>query len=149
MIQKYDFVTGVVAASPPTTTVGSAVGDLFVLGLQTQFTLVNNQASAADVTGVVFSKTTYRAIYLQLTVYRSSSGGSTRTQSGIWILTTDGTNWYLTPMGQGNAPDTGDAGLTLTITSAGQLQYVSDDNGGVYNSANSWLKYKIMDLVAA
>ncbi len=149
MIMKYDFVVGVESDSAPDTEAASEAGDVFVLGLQTQFTIANNQGVAADVTGMVFSKTAYRAVYLQLTMYRSAAGGSTRTQSGLWILTTDGTNWYLTPMGSGNAPDTGDAGITLSITSGGQVQYVSDDNGGSYSSANSWLKWKLVDLVAA
>lgn len=146
---KYDFVTGVQSGTMPATTAASVAGDVFVLGLQNQFTIVDNNASPASITSMVFDKTLIRSVFVQMTFYRSASGGSTRTQSGIWLLATDGTNWYLTPMGQGNAPDTGDAGMTLTITSAGQVQYVSDSNGGSYLAANSWLKWKILDLVAA
>lgn len=146
-IQKYDFTTGIETDTPPVSSAAAAIGDAFILGYQTQFTIANNQA-LTNVTGVVFSKTTYRAVWLQFTIYRSASGGSTRAQTLLVKLINDGTNWELEHGGP-SVPASDDAGVDFSVTSAGQVQYVSDDNGGVYDAATSWLKWKVVDLVAA
>lgn len=147
-VMKYDFVTGIETAAAPDAVPAAAPGDAFILGEQTSFTLADSQATT-NVTSMVFSKVTYRAVWLMVTIFRSASGGSTRAQTGILQLITDGTNWEIGPMSMAAVPNTGDAGVTFTVTSAGQVQYATDANGGSYLAANSYLKWKILDLVAA
>lgn len=108
----------------------------------TSFTLVNNQASAANVTGLSFDKTKIRSFVVEYTLYRSASGGLTRAQRGTLVGVTDGTNWEMI-----ERPYAGEAGVTFSITSAGQVQYVSDDNTGSYSAPNSVMKFKIADLM--
>lgn len=147
-IQKYDFVTGVETDTPPTPDPASAPGDLFVIGAKTQFTIVNNQSSPANVTDAVWDKATYRSVTLLVTVYRSASGGSTRAESFLILLVNDGSSWELLVTSVA-VPSSGDSGMTFAVTAAGQLTYVSDDNGGSYSAATSWLKWSILDIVEA
>lgn len=147
-IQKYEFTSGVETDTPPTTTPAATPGDVFVLGLKNSFTIVNNQSSAADVTSAVWDKATYRSVVLLATAYRSASGGSTRAETFLIMMVNDGTNWALT-VSSVSALGASPAGLTFSVTSAGQLQYVSDDNGGSYSAASSWLKWSTLDIVAA
>lgn len=147
-IQRYDFVTGIETAAAPDATAAAEPGDAFILGLKTQFTIVDNQSSAANVTDAVWSKTTYRSVILLATAYRSASGGSTRAETFHIMMVNDGTNWACdvrSVAAQGASP----AGLTFSVTSAGQLQYVSDANGGSYSAATSWLKWSVLDIVEA
>lgn len=148
-VVEYKFVSGVESAAPPLVGAPSAPNDVFVLGNQTKFTLVNSQVSAADVTSALWAKASYKAVYVLYTIFRSASGGSTRTETGMLMLVNDGTNWTVAPSIFAAAPNTTDGGITFSVTSSGQLQYVSDDNGGSYSSANSWLAWKVFDLVAA
>lgn len=145
-IQKYDFVTGIENADAPASSAAAVIGDSFVLGYQTQFTIADNHA-AANVTGALFDKTVYRAVLLQGTIYRSAAGGLTRAHVVNIMMVNDGTDWEIQVSGV-SCPSDDDAGVDFSVTSSGQLQYVSDANGGSYSSATSWLKWKIVDLVA-
>ncbi len=145
MIQRYDFVVGIETEEAPTAGIASVPGDVFVLGNANRFTLANNQ-SAANVTGAVWLKTVYRSVWLRYTIYRSASGGSTRAETGTLQLVNDGTNWEVSPVSSVSVPSSDDAGVDFSITSAGQLQYVSDDNGGAYSAPNSWLDWKVIDI---
>lgn len=146
-IQRYDFVTGVESDTMPSTSAGDAVGDALVLGLQNSFTIADNQSSAANVTSALFDKTVYRAVWLEYSIYRSASGGSTRAQTGLIRMVTDGTNWEIDDTGV-SVPSSDDAGVDFSVTSSGQLQYVSDANGGSYLAATSVMKWKINALFA-
>jgi len=147
-IQRYEFAVGVETDTPPSTTPASAIGDAFILGLKTQFTIVNNQSSAANVTSAVWDKASYKSVVILATAYRSASGGSTRAETFLIMMVNDGTNWALT-VSSVSALGASPAGLTFSVTSAGQLQYVSDDNGGSYSAASSWLKWSTLDITAA
>lgn len=146
MIRNYEFVNGPETATPPTPSAPDTVGDILTLGAKTTFTLVNNQAAAANITGLSFNKATYRSFMLTYQIYRSASGGSTRAQAGILMGITDGTNWEISNSAV-SVPADDDAGVDLSITSAGQLQYVSDDNGGSYSAANSVFEYELLQLM--
>lgn len=95
----------------------------------TEFTIANGQASAANVTGLSFSGASYRTVVIYYQVYRNTTGGSgvERVQSGMMIANykTVAATWEIT-MG----PAVGDAGVEFSITSAGQVQYVSDTQAG-------------------
>ena len=108
---------------------------------KTTFTIADNQGSAQDVTGLIFDKTKTRSFLVRYSIYRSASGGSTRSQYGMLLANTDGTSWDYS-----QGPDVGDAGVVLTVNSSGQVQYTSDANGGSYLAANSIMKYEIVDV---
>jgi len=114
-----------------------------VTGL-TSFTVVNNQASAANVTGLLFNGTTVKMAIVDYRVRRNTTGaGATeRVQGGSMVAlyaSTAGT-WSLTP-----GPQAGDdAGVTFTITAGGQVQYISDSQTGTADE--SVLKYTVRSL---
>lgn len=110
----------------------------------TQLTLANNVA-ATNVTGLVFDKTKIQSFVIKYTIYRA--GGTIKVQSGMLLGVTDGTNWEIAEMPFAIVPSTAsDAGITFTITSAGQVQYASDDNSDA--GPTSKLLWKIYDLEA-
>lgn len=112
------------------------------LAAGTNFTIVNNQSSPANVTGLLFDKTLYRSVVFSWQVYRKSTGGSgqIRVQRGRSMVYHDDTNWVLSeePM----TPT--DAGVVLDVTaSTGQITYTSDNDPGTYSSVTSVLSYQI------
>lgn len=144
--RAYDFDSGITSATDPTSSGPMAPGDVYALGQKTTFTIPNNHA-LADITGLVFDKTVYRMFMITYQIFRSASGGSTRAECGTLFGITDGTNWEVAKNAV-NCPNTDDAGIDFSITSAGQLQYVSDDNGGSYSAANSVLSYELLQIMA-
>lgn len=147
MTRAYDFTTGIETDVEPSAEAADEVGDLFVLGYQTQFTIADSQ-STTNVTGCVFSKATYLSVWLQMTIYRSASGGSTRAETMLVRLINDGTDWVMDQSSVA-APASDDAGVDFSVVaSTGQVQYASDANGGSYDAATSYLLWKIIDLVA-
>jgi hypothetical protein len=143
--RAYDFDSGVETPTAPTTSAPTSVGDIAALGAKTTFTLANNQA-LANITALSFDKTVYRMFILSYCIYRSASGGSTRAEAGFIIGVTDGSGWEIS-ITSANVPNTDDAGVDFSITSAGQMQYVSDDNGGSYSAANSIFSYELIQLM--
>lgn len=145
LTQKYDFVSGIETASPPSSGAPSAVGDVVALGATTTFTIANS-TGPSNITGMVFNKTSYRAFFITYSIFRSAAGGLTRAQAGTLICITDGTNWEIGDQPV-SVPSSDDAGVDFTITSAGQVQYTSDDNTGSYSAANSILKWELFQLI--
>lgn len=85
----------------------------------TSFTAANNQASAANVTGLAFANATVRAFKVILSVTRGATYANYDLE-GIQKAS----SWDL------NQTYVGDAtGLTFTITTAGQVQYTSTNTG--------------------
>lgn len=146
--RDYEFDTGIETDSAPTSSAPTAPGDFVSLGAKTSFTLVNNQSSPANVTGLSFDKSVYRSFILTYQIYRSASGGQTRAENGLIMGITDGANWEISVSPSVTVPNTGDAGTSFTITSAGQIQYTTDDNGGSYLAANSKFEYELLQLMA-
>lgn len=112
-----------------------AIGD-------TSFTIVNNQSSPANVTGLLFSGTTVRSAEIDVQFYRNTtSGGATELSSRAKYLATYKTvaaSWDLAVMGVGGDVDatSGEpSGVTLSITSAGQVQYTSTSISGTAASS--------------
>jgi len=101
---------------------GGAIGE-------TQFTVANNQASAANVTDLVFSSASHRGAVVEMDVTRKTDTASSevrcrreltlayRQESASWVILDE------TVFGDYD-------GLTLTITAAGQVQYVSTNIAG-------------------
>lgn len=94
---------------------------------ETQFTIVNNQTSAADITGLYFDYTEVGGAYISYYVQRKhTTPNSEVTESGKIYIAFNSTSadWDLTRDAVGNA------GLTITIDSSGQLQYESTNISG-------------------
>lgn len=101
------------------------------------FSIVNNQGSVADVTGLLFSGASYRSVFVWYQVYRNTTaaGATERVQSGLLVLNfkTVAATWELTEVFR-----LGEAGVEFSVTAAGQIQYTSDNQTGT--AATSQLK---------
>ncbi len=99
--------------------------------LETTFTIANNQAVAADVTGLTFNTGAVRSAEISYSIIRSSSSTLTgKTEAGTMTLIYDsaaaaGSMWQLA---QGPISGPG-AGVTFTVEDDGQVQYTSSDIG--------------------
>ena len=93
-------------------------GDIF----PTSFTGANNQASPANVTGLAFNAATVRAFEAQISVAVNATASLYEefTLSGVNI----GTGFNISVRSVGNS------GVTFSITSAGQVQYMSSNYAG-------------------
>ena len=114
-----------------------------VIGLTT-FTIANNQAAAADVTGLLFNGTSVKMAIIDYRIRRNTTGGGAteRVQGGsmVALYAAAAGTWSLTP-----GPQSGDdAGVTFTITAGGQVQYVSDSQTGTADE--SILKYTVRSI---
>lgn len=114
-----------------------------VTGL-TSFTIANNQAAAADVTGLLFNGTSVKMAIVDYRIRRRTTGGGAeeRVQGGSFVALYKATaaTWSITP-----GPQSGDdAGVEFSITNAGQVQYVSDNQAGTPDE--SILKYTVRAL---
>ncbi len=101
----------------------------------TSFTLLNNQASPTNVTGAAWSTATTRSVMVNFSIYITTTLEE-YTESGTLYLnykSTAGT-WDLSRVGSGS-----DSGIVFSVTSGGQLQYVSPNATG--SSYSGKLKY--------
>lgn len=97
----------------------SSAGDI----PETSFSLANNQASPANVTGLAFSNATARSFRVHASVIIDATADLFEVYelSGIQ----KGSSWDMSQTSTGD-----DAGLTFSITNAGQIQYTSTNNAG-------------------
>lgn len=100
--------------------------------ISTDFNIVNNQSSPADITGLVFSGTLVRSAFIDMAFYRNTTGGgATEMSATARILATYKTvaaSWDFTYLGVDGDIDSGTgqpAGVTLSLTSSGQFRYTS------------------------
>lgn len=89
----------------------------------TQFNFVNNQGSAADVTGLLFPTASVRSFTALVSVFRDGS-------SDLYeAFTLEGINraasWTMSQTSVGD-----DSGMVFTINNSGQVQYTSTSNAG-------------------
>lgn len=93
----------------------------------TAFTLANNQTSAADVTGFVFSNAAVRGFQALASVARDATSDvfEVFTIRGIQ----KGASWDMDVTSTGD-----DSGIVFSITNAGQIQYTSSDLAGHVSS---------------
>lgn len=107
---RANFLSGIPTAS---------VGDIS----ETSFSLANNQASPANVTGLAFSNATARSFRVHASVIIDATTDLFEVYelSGIQ----KGSSWDMSQTSTGD-----DAGLTFSITNAGQIQYTSTNNAG-------------------
>ncbi len=88
-----------------------------------EFTGANNQAAAADVTGLLFSPATVRSFVaeVQVVIDATTKLYETFTLKGIQRES----DFVMTSLSVGD-----DSGVDFTITSLGQVQYTSGNNSG-------------------
>lgn len=97
-----------------------------VEGEDTVLTILNNQASAVDLTGLIFDKTEYTQGIVTCELRRKTSLSELVSQTtlvAIYNSTSD--SWDVTPTAIGD-----DCGVVFSITGAGQVQYTSTDMSG-------------------
>ncbi len=131
---------GTAAPSWTTDTSGAYLGSGVIS--ETIFTIANNQSSPSNVTGLLFNPVSVRSAEIDMQYYRNTTGaGATEMSARAKFLATYKTvaaSWDLSPMGAGGDFDSGSgepAGITLSITSAGQVQYISTNFSGTAASS--------------
>lgn len=100
---------------------------------QEAFTISNNVTSPTNVTGLTFNTGLVRAATINYSIYRTYTSGPTTfdlVESGIITiayqnLASPGSKWLVA-----QGPVVGNAGVTLTMTDAGQFQYQSSNLSG-------------------
>lgn len=92
-----------------------SVGDIS----ETSFTAADNQSSAANVTGLLFSNSIVRSADIMLSIVRNT----TYAQYKLNVVQ-GASSWYIDQSYLGDV-----TGLVFTITSAGQVQYTSTSTG--------------------
>lgn len=114
---------------------------LYALGDEKQFTIVNNQSTPADVTGLRFNKGGVSQAVFEYLIQRVTTGGSAieLIESGILIFVYRPTDddWEIVVVNE-EMPD--DAGVDFTVTTDGQVQYTSSNESG--NASISTLFYR-------
>jgi len=101
----------------------------FTVGLSdillTNFTVANNQASVADITGLSFDSTVVRSAIISYSLYRSTASSELSECGQIYVtyLSTAAT-WTIAQN------FTGLSGVVFSITNAGQVQYTSSNLSG-------------------
>lgn len=123
----------------------AAAGDVTdartLLGLQfsqAQFVgVANNQAVAADVTGLLLDSATQRAVKIvgQISINATASLFAGFEAMAYW----NGSAWRLAVDEFADTP----TGVELTITAAGQIQYTSDNYAGFSSGAIKWRLFDI------
>lgn len=111
----------------------SVTGDI---GLTTA-SLANNQVAAADVTSLSFNSSTIRSATIEYSIYRLT-GSFELSEAGILIITYTSTaaTWEITRVSTAGS----DSGVTLSITTLGQVQYISTNVAGTGYSGQ--MKYR-------
>lgn len=139
-LREYNFINGPETDTLPAASTPTASSDLVtkgyadsnyvaVISAETQQSLSNN-AAAADITGLVFNKTNYRAVEVKYTIERRTSTQGYR-QIGRLFCAYEAFSdtWSIE-----NIVDTGASGevtgVTFSITSSGQIQAATDNTTG-------------------
>jgi len=114
-----------------------------LLGTERSFQLNNNQAAAADVTGLKFSYKSVSQVTIDYLIQRVTTGGGAQEliETGQFYLAYKPTSdtWVLS-----GGPTT--AGVTLSVSSAGQVQYTTSNITGT--ASISKITYRARSLAA-
>ena len=99
--------------------------------LETSFTVADNNASPASVTGLVFDKTVYSAARVEFALRRRDDGQEFTCIGHLNLIhAVDADAWDIGVEYVGDAITGLPCGVTFTITSAGQVQYISSNLAG-------------------
>lgn len=112
------------------------------LGNEYVFTLVNNQAVAANVTGLSFDYQYTSQAVIEYFIQRTTSTIDTISTGVFIVVYRPVTNtWVIVNVGTAG-PDA--TGITLSITSVGQVQYTSTNIGGT--PSLSRIVYRVREM---
>ncbi len=107
----------------------NSAGTAWQSGSPSTFSIVNNQSSVADVTGLLFSGAVTQSFVAEYFIYRNttSTGATELASRGMMIgaYSPVAATWEMSV-----GPQVGDAGITFSITAAGQVQYTSTNITG-------------------
>lgn len=105
-----------------------------IVTAEAQATLADNQASAANVLGLVFDKTITNSVRVDYTIYRTNGSTTERRETGYLTLTFKpiANAWTLSRRIENDEDALNKTFPSLTVTAAGQVQYISDSVGGTY-----------------
>lgn len=125
--RAYEFLTGFTTPDQP-----GLDGD------EVDFTIANNQSSAANVTGVSFASASVKAVRVLFFIHRQDATPAQADEVGeLYIRYRSVQNdWQVTTVSYGD-----DAGVTfsMTGTTTGQLQYTSTNyTGGSYAGTSTF-----------
>jgi len=88
--------------------------------------ILNNQASALDITGLVFDKTVYKAARILFAIDRQTDTQNVNEMGEMFVMhDAVADNWKLSFDSKFD-----NSGVILSIDSSGQVQYTSDDLSG-------------------
>jgi len=90
---------------------------------ETSFSLANNQASPADVTGLAFANGVVRSFEVLASVEIDATAAKYEVYKMLGVQ--KGASWDMSVESTGD-----DAGVLFTITNSGQVQYTSSNNAG-------------------
>lgn len=117
------------------------------LGAEKSFTLVNNQAVAADITELQFNKSRVSVAFIDFLVQRvtTATGATELLEAGhlTAVYKPTSLSWALVEVNV-NAPN--NSGVTFSITASGQVQYTSTNITGT--ASISRVIYKARTLAA-
>jgi hypothetical protein len=108
--------------------------------LESSADVVNNQSSVADVAGMFFDSTTVRSFRVDGNVYRTTGVVEASEQFILNGLYQGASGWALTREGEG------DAGITFSITSSGQIQYTSTN---IVGQTSGKIKFRGIGILKA
>jgi hypothetical protein len=135
-VRLVNFADGFTSASEPTVSGGA----------QETYTLLNNQ-SLTNISGLVFDSSSIKSVFVNYEIERI--GATSKKQVGTFQLAYNST-WEIT-FGNFQGDEiiedvlTSDFGITLSVTSLGQIQYSSNNFG---SHVSSKIKLYIVRLIA-
>lgn len=102
--------------------------------LITSATLTNNQTTATNIPGLLFNVAQVEAVEIDYLIKRTyDSGSTTVVETGKILGSYNGTDFII------SQDTTEDAGVVISVTSAGQFQYTSSD---LSNHVSSLIRFK-------
>lgn len=96
--------------------------------LESVASINNNISTPTDITGFFFDATTVRSFAVRGNIYRLDDAVESSEEFLLAGLYQGASGWVLTQEGMGNA------GVTFSITSIGQVQYTSTNNAGTVHT---------------
>lgn len=111
----------------------------------TDFTIANNQASAANVTGLVFSSADTKSVKVTADIRRKTATASSEVVAHhiLFLQYRDQTSTWEVASSEAKGDD---SGVTLTVTSVGQVQYVSTSIAGSSYTGTMRFKAETIEL---
>ena len=95
-------------------------------GTELQQTIANNQGSPANITGLSFDKTSVKTAHVKFDIFRRTDSSHVIETGDLFIVHNTETDLWEIQW----ASHHDDSGVIFSITSAGQVQYTSDNISG-------------------